>query len=237
MVFASSQHQFVFSPLRWGRFHLHAHGAQKQCASSSILSHEQENAHHGEWHSGKHSKKERSTLIYWNTLWKRVSMDMRPWMSDSMQDLDEEDDDTLENIPTCYDIPVDTKLHYYLRQQTIQRDTNNMTMQNTTIVPIKKPSSASQEHHSAAMSSLRKLNDSNRTLREMVHINQVLRKVQENKDQIREMARYKIRAMEQDSCGVRTTASKRNIHNLDGETEERRRPSYVQQTMITTGLR
>jgi hypothetical protein len=24
---------------------------------------------------------------------------------------------------------------------------------------------------------------------------------------------------------------------LDGETEERRRPSYVQQTMITTGLR
>ncbi|KAI8575780.1 hypothetical protein K450DRAFT_202592 [Umbelopsis ramanniana AG] len=233
MVFASSQHQFVFSPLRWGRIHLHAHGAQKQCASSSTLSHEKEN---GEWHSGKHSKKERSTLIYWNSLWKRVSADMRPWMSDSMQDLDEEDDDTLENIPTCYDIPVDTKLHYYLRQQTSQRDTNNMTTQNTAIAPKKKRTLASQEHHSAAMSSLRKLNDSHRTLREMIHINQVLRRVQEDEDHIREMERYKIQKMEQDPYVVSTVAAKRNIHNLDGETG-RLRPSYVQQTMITTGIR
>ncbi|KAG2175363.1 hypothetical protein INT44_007851 [Umbelopsis vinacea] len=161
---------------------------------------------------------------------------MRPWMSDSTQDLDEEDDDTLENIPTCYDIPVDTKLHYYLRQQTSQRDTNTMTTTTQNTVPIKKRSLASREHHSAAMSSLRKLNDSHRTLREMLHINQVLRRVQEDEDHMREMERYKIQKMEQDSCAVRTMAPKRNLHNLDGETG-RLRPRYVQQTMITTGLR
>ncbi|KAH8551504.1 hypothetical protein BGW37DRAFT_493915 [Umbelopsis sp. PMI_123] len=229
MVFASSQHQFVFSPVRWGRIHHHTHGAQKQCASNGILSHEKGDVHHHEWHSGKQSKKERSTLIYWNSLWKRVSNDMRPWASGSVQDFDEEEDDTLENIPTCYDIPIDTSLHFYLRQQTSYLATNNMT-----INPI-VPSSSTQEEQTAAMSTLRKLKDSNRTLREMVHINQVLRKMQQNKNHIGEMEWYKIQMMEQDSCGVRTLAARRNIHIIDGETA-RRRPSYVQQTMVTTGL-
>ncbi|GAB5587889.1 hypothetical protein Unana1_02789 [Umbelopsis nana] len=168
---------------------------------------------------------------------------MRASLSSSFQDFDDEEDDTLENIPTCYDIPVDTRLYCYLRHQSQQSaklatSLNNIAAKKTPVVPL-KPLESSEEEYSAALSTLLKLQDSNRPLRELLHIKQVQRTLQKNKDQcvaLREMEWYKIQILEQGLCGGRALAvPKRTIHNVGGgETSKRRRPSYGQQTMVTS---
>jgi hypothetical protein len=245
MVFASSQHQFVFSPLRWGGIHAHAPYITTKYANV-ISSHANEDTHilseNMHCHSLKQIKRQRSTLVLWHSLWKRVRTDLRASLSNSHQDWDEDEDedDILENIPTCYDIPVDTGLHFYLRHQSQQSaklatSLSNIVSMNVPVVPF-KPFDSSKEEYTAASSTICKLQDSNRPLREMLHIKQVLRMLHEKKDQsiaLREMEWYNIQMLEMDLCGVRAMAiPKRNIYSASDETT--RRPSYVEQTMVTT---
>jgi hypothetical protein len=241
MAFDTSQ-QYVISPLRWGPIHTHTPDAQTNCASV-ISSHVKQDtimrSDNMDCNPLKQTKRLRSGLLLWNTLWKRVRQEVRVSFTREFEQYDEEDDDTLDNIPTCYDIPVDTKLHFYLRHQSQQQSVNlALTLQNKPRSSQMKPVEPSREEYAAGLSTMRKLHEANRGLREMVHIKQVLQTLQKNKNQdiiLREMEWYKIKLLEKDLCeGRAIPMPKRNLHNGTRGTTTIRRPSYVQQTKVTS---
>lgn len=242
MAFHSQQHQYVISPLRWGQIHTQAPNTQTNCANA-ITSHvKQESIMRSDkmnCNSLKQTKRVRSGLLLWTSIWKRVRKEVKESFTRDYEQYDEEDDDTLDNIPTCYDIPVDTKLHFYLRYQSQQQSANlAITLQGKPRSDVVKPVEPSKEEYAAGLSTMRKLREGNRCLREMVHIKQVLHTLHKNKNQdiiLREMEWYKIKLLEKDLCGGKAMAMpKRNLHNRTGEnTTTTRRPSYGQQTMVT----
>ncbi|KAJ2957501.1 hypothetical protein NQZ79_g6796 [Umbelopsis isabellina] len=242
MAFDSSQHQYVISPLRWGQIHTHTPNTQTNRANV-ITSHAKQDSimrsDKMDCNSLKQTKRVRSGLLLWNSIWKRVRKEVKDSFMRDYEQYDEDDDDTLDNIPTCYDIPVDTKLHFYLRHQSQQQSANlTITLQGKPRCHLVRPVEPSKEEYAAGLSTMRKLRETNRGLREMIHIKQVLHRLQKNKNQdiiLREMEWYKLKLLEKDLCGGKATAMpKRNLHNRTGETTTSRRPSYVQQTMVTT---